>query len=63
MNNTLESYKVFPYIAWALVIGFALFTYSLTLRLEQDLIALDDLGPRVDQLEARIDAMEASRGQ
>lgn len=26
---SLERYKIFPYIAWALVIGFALFVYSI----------------------------------
>jgi hypothetical protein len=58
MNNTLESYKWFPYVAWFLVISFALFTYALTVRLND---SLSDLEPRIDQLEARLDAMEASQ--
>lgn len=31
--KTLEEHKAFPYIAWATVIVFAIFTYSLTMRL------------------------------
>lgn len=55
MNNTLESYKVFPYVAWALVIGFALFTYSLTVRLQENLTAVD---MSIDNLEMRVEKLE-----
>ena len=33
MNFTLEQHKFFPYVAWTLVVGFAFFTYTLTLHL------------------------------
>lgn len=35
MKFTLEGHKFFPYVAWALVIGFVLFTYSLTIELTE----------------------------
>jgi len=34
MKFTLEQNKFFPYIAWALCIGFALFVFSLALELQ-----------------------------
>lgn len=51
MNHTLESHKVFPYIAWTVVILFAVFTYNLTTRLHAQ---LSDLGDETDQLEAQV---------
>lgn len=55
MHNTLESYRFFPYVAWALVIGFALFTYLLTVRVNQELSGIDT---NVDDLEMRIERLE-----
>lgn len=57
MNNTLESYKIFPYVAWTLVIGFALFTYSLTMRLEAE---LSDISSGIERLETRLDQMDTA---
>lgn len=55
MNNTLESSKFFPYVAWATIIAFAIFTYLLTVRLNDQLDAIstsvEDLGTRIDHLE------------
>ena len=48
MNNTLESHKFFPYVAWTLVIGFALFTYNLTINVQRELA---DIGGGIDILE------------
>ncbi len=56
MNNTLESSRIFPYIAWATVIGFALFTYTLTVHLQSELA---DIGTGIERLEMKIDQMEA----
>ena len=57
MNNTLESYKIFPYIAWVIVIGFAAFTYMLTVRLQENLnnvdTSLSDIEMRLEKLENR----------
>ena len=33
-TRNLESFKAFPYIAWALVIGFGVFVYSITVTLQ-----------------------------
>ncbi len=57
MNHTLESYRIFPFIAWTLVIGFAVFTYMLTVRLQENLSNVDsslsDIELRLQKLENR----------
>lgn len=37
MDKTLESSKLFPIIAWVLVIGFAIFTYTLTVSVQAEI--------------------------
>ncbi len=32
-KRTLEQYRVFPFIAWTLVLGFTIFVYNLTTKL------------------------------
>ena len=54
MKNTLESSKFFPIIAWVLIIGFAVFTYFLTVNLQNN---LGTLSTNVDRLEAKIDTV------
>lgn len=54
MGHTLESHKFFPHVAWALVVCFALFTYTLTVRVQQE---LEYLSSGVDRLEQKIDDM------
>ena len=39
-DHTLESLKIFPYVAWGLIIGFGFFVYNITLNLQA---AADDL--------------------
>jgi hypothetical protein len=57
MNHTLESYRIFPFVAWALVIGFAVFTYMLTTQLQTNLgdvdTSLEDIEMRLEKLETR----------
>lgn len=57
MNHTLESYRIFPFVAWALVIGFAVFTYMLTVRLQENLgnvdTSLNDIEMRLERLEQK----------
>jgi hypothetical protein len=57
MNHTLESYRIFPIIAWILVIGFAFFTYMLTTRLQDNLgsvdTSLEDIEMRLERLEQK----------
>ncbi|MEY3784015.1 MAG: hypothetical protein RLZZ230_337 [Candidatus Parcubacteria bacterium] len=33
-DKALESYRIFPFIAWGLVIGFTLFVYNVALKLQ-----------------------------
>ncbi len=58
MNNTLEGNKFFPYIAWTLVVGFAIFTYSLTTRVQSE---LTDISDGVERLEMRLDNMDKQK--
>ena len=36
MGHTLESHKLFPIVAWSLVVGFAVFTYTLTMQVQAE---------------------------
>lgn len=58
MHNSLESSKFFPYIAWTLVISFALFTYSLTIRMQEELSSISD---GVERLEQKINDMDTQQ--
>lgn len=58
MHNTLESSKLFPFIAWSTVIGFAFFTYTLTLHLNAE---LDTISADMSSLELRVQALELKR--
>ncbi len=58
MHNSLESSKFFPYVAWTLVISFALFTYSLTMRMQEE---LSSIGDGVERLEQKINEMETQK--
>ena len=60
MNHTLESHRIFPVVAWLLVIGFAVFTYMLTVRVSSEISGIDT---SVDDLEARIERLEQKQQQ
>jgi hypothetical protein len=70
-ERTLEKYKVFPYVAWALFIGFSLFVYSLVLELQSTAQAIansnaasyQNIGERVQSNEDRIEALERAIGE
>lgn len=49
-KRSLEQYRVFPYIAWVLVGGFAFFVYTLASELSTATAALEG---SQNQLEAR----------
>ena len=34
-KRSLEGYKIFPFIAWSIVIGFAVFVYNLNSEIER----------------------------
>jgi hypothetical protein len=58
MNNSLESHRLFPHVAWFLIIGFAILTYSLTVRLQQE---MSGLATNMDELENRVNAIETTQ--
>jgi len=47
-DKTLESHKIFPYIAWVITIGFAFFVYSIAM----------DLKDTAEQLSAQADLLQ-----
>lgn len=49
-SRPLESFRVFPYIAWLLVISFAFFVYSLANELKE---TQSNYNERTQTLEAR----------
>lgn len=66
-ERTLEKYKIFPYIAWALFIGFAIFVYTLVMQLQaatESLVttgaSFKNIDERIQSNEERIEALEAA---
>jgi len=53
MQHTLESQRSFPYIAWITVVGFAFFTFTLSLELKA---AASDLSEYSDR---NVEALKA----
>lgn len=49
-KRALESYRFFPYLAWALVIGFALFVYQLTIETSQTIASLGEQTRYLEQV-------------
>jgi len=47
-DKALESYKIFPILAWILVVGFALFVYTIAIDLRD---TAERLGAQADLLE------------
>lgn len=41
-DNRLESHRIFPYVAWTVVILFALFVLNLVLNIEKRIAALEE---------------------
>jgi|GEM_PF-975295 len=60
MKNTLESSKAFPVVAWTLIIGFALFTWTLTLHLQSE---LSDISSGIDRVEDRLLQLELQKAR
>lgn len=58
MHNTLESQRIFPIIAWSVVIGFALFVYTLTLQLKAE---LNSIGDGIQRLEMRLNEIDSKK--
>jgi len=55
-DKALESYKIFPYVAWIVTLGFAFFVYNLSLKLER---VATDLQAQTKSLEAKINAQSS----
>lgn len=51
-DKALESYKIFPFLAWGLTIGFAFFVYNITVELKE---TTTELEIRTKILQERID--------
>lgn len=51
-EKALESYKIFPYVAWGLVIIFAVFVYNITNDLKQ---VTKDLQEQANYIQQKID--------
>lgn len=62
MNFTLEKYKLFPYVAWAIFIGFAIFVGALAMELYATTNELADSSHRLTEISndnsARLDLLE-----
>jgi hypothetical protein len=61
-SKSLESYKIFPVIAWSVTIGFAYFVYTLSLDLRD---AIQDIHTQTEAtqrlLEENLNRLENSR--
>jgi hypothetical protein len=69
-ERTLEKYAIFPYIAWAVFIGFTIFVYTLVIRLQEATESLtmtsatfENFDERLQSNEDRIEALEAAIGE
>ena len=51
-DRSLESFKIFPYVAWTLVFLFALFVYNITMELKA---VAENLQMQTEWLQERID--------
>lgn len=58
-HRKLETYKLFPMIAWGIFIGFALFIYSITLELRDVSDSLERTAQTNSTLESKINEQEA----
>ena len=52
-KRSLEAYKLFPYVAWGLVVGFSLFVYSIITNLQATTAQLQQ---QTSALEAKVSA-------
>lgn len=56
-DKALESYKIFPYVAWILTFGFAAFVYNITMDLKEVTLELQQ---QTEWLQERIEAPAAA---
>lgn len=60
MNHTLESLKLFPVIAWSLIIGFCIFTWTLTLHLKNE---VTNISLNVERMEQQVNEIHREKSQ
>lgn len=48
-DKSLESYRVFPIVAWTLTFGFALFVYNITQDLKEIALSLEEQSNHIKQ--------------
>ena len=56
-SRALESFRIFPYIAWALIIAFCFVVYSLTIKLQA---VTKELNTQTEFTEAQVKARPAN---
>lgn len=49
MKNTLESHRVFPYVAWGLVVLFAGFTCNMAIAMQKEIAQISESTERIEQ--------------
>lgn len=57
-ERTLEKYKIFPYVAWTLFIGFTLFVYTLVIQLQETTESLVATGASFKNIDERVQSNE-----
>ncbi|MCA9359954.1 hypothetical protein KC850_02855 [Candidatus Kaiserbacteria bacterium] len=50
-DKALEAYKIFPFVAWGLTIGFAFFVYNIATELQA---VADNLEEQANQLQIKV---------
>jgi hypothetical protein len=54
-DRTLESFKIFPYVAWGLTALFAFFVYDITQELRD---VTEQLQTQADQIQLQVDNLQ-----
>ena len=52
-KRSLEAYKIFPYIAWGLIVGFVFFVYNIVVELQDTAAQLER---QTTSLQEQVDA-------
>ncbi len=60
MKHTLESHRVFPYVAWGLVILFAGFTCNLAIAMQREIAQISESTERIEQALLEANMMETA---
>ena len=47
-ERKLEAFKIFPYVAWLLIVVFALFVYKITIELKETANELEETSSKLE---------------